>query len=105
MGAGSMPEVGRGVQLQRAIFVSYCQKEGGGKPAFKINLTPMGEENVLFMAIIEAKIIITNTTIFLIVITLCGSRILSFIIQSIFFAERRSPARNTENNIGYLSCL
>ena len=41
MGAGSMPEVGRGVQLQRAIFVSYCQKEGGGKPAFKINLTPM----------------------------------------------------------------
>jgi len=37
-----MPEVGRGVQLQRAIFVSYCQKEGGGKPAFKINLTPMG---------------------------------------------------------------
>jgi hypothetical protein len=41
MGAGPMPEVGRGVQLQRAIFVSYCQKEGGGKPAFKINLTPM----------------------------------------------------------------
>jgi len=37
-----MPEVGRGVQLQRAIFVSYCQKEGGGKQAFKINLTPMG---------------------------------------------------------------
>jgi hypothetical protein len=47
MGAGSMPEVGRGVQLQRAIFVSYCQKEGGGKPAFKINLTPMELVNML----------------------------------------------------------
>lgn len=42
-----MPEVGRGVQLQRAIFVSYCQKEGGGKPAFKINLTPMAENQGL----------------------------------------------------------
>jgi hypothetical protein len=49
MGAGSMPEVGRGVQLQRAIFVSYCQKEGGGKQAFKINLTPMDLFQKIFM--------------------------------------------------------
>jgi len=56
MGAGSMPEVGRGVQLQRAIFVSYCQKEGGGKQAFKINLTPMNRFQRIRLKSVEQQL-------------------------------------------------